>query len=355
MPQEPQHKPEISLGFCKSTLRGIGRTNPEESWYAKRLLSRHFDITYSDRPDFLIYGDAGTGEHLEYPPDTIRIFITGENIGPNWSEADYALTHERIYSERHWRVPLHRHWYDTTCTRPVRDFAIVKSRVHRFCNFIYSNANAPERIEFFDRLSRYRRVDSGGSVRNNLSYRVDDKLEFIRHSKFTIAFENESHEGYATEKIIQPLLEGSIPIYWGDPTIELDFNPDCFINVHRFNSFDDVVQHVARVDADDVLWKQYVTAPIFRHGTMPIELSDEALVGFFRRIFSSRKHRVSKPQKLWQRERRRLSKSPLGGLSSRVEHGATRRLSALTRRLVARAERRDEVGLVDTSKQGSDR
>lgn len=249
----------------------------------------------------MFFGEDGAKEHLSSASRTVRIFITGENVLTNWNEADYALTHERRYDDRHWRVPLFRHWYDTRETRPVRDFSIVKARVSRFCNFIYSNERARERISFLEELDKYKRVDSGGAVRNNIGRRVDDKLAFIRESKFTIAFENESTPGYVTEKIIQPLIEGSIPIYWGDPTITKDFNPECFINVHDYSSFSEVVQLVRRIDEDDSLWRQYVSAPIFPNGELPDELSDEAIINFFKNIFANPTPRIGRSTKLAQK------------------------------------------------------
>ncbi len=289
----------VSINVCKPTMRGPARTDPEQWWYI-RFLRRFFDLRFDELPDFLFYGEAGKGEHLAYPPSVIRIFATGENILPNWKEADYALTHERIYTGRHWRLPLHRHWFDTTCTRPVRDFSVVSQRVKRFCNFIYSSPSAPERIEFFHLLSQYKRIDSGGLVCNNMGGRVENKQELLSQCKFTIAFENSSHAGYSTEKIIEPLLCGSIPIYWGDTDIEEDFNPDCLINVHRFSSFHDVVAEVKRIDQDDVLWEKYVTAPIFSQDRLPDRLSDEALADFFLRIFQERKCHISTTRKRLQ-------------------------------------------------------
>ena len=38
----------------------------------------------------------------------LEFFLTGENKKANWDETDYALTHERVYNNRHWRVPLWR-------------------------------------------------------------------------------------------------------------------------------------------------------------------------------------------------------------------------------------------------------
>lgn len=243
-------------------------------------MSRHYNLRISENPDILFYGDIGNGEQLNYPPKTTRIFLTGENIQANWNEADYALTHERVWNERHWRAPLWRQFYDPDFTKVDRDFSLVQKRVDRFCNFIYSNDRAKERIEFFHKLSSHKHVDSGGRLLNNIGGPVQDKRAYLARCKFTIAFENESHPGYATEKIIEPLLMGSIPIYWGDPQIEDDFNPDCLINVHRFRSFEDVIQRVLEIDESPTLWQKYISAPIFRGGKLPACLTDEAFLNF---------------------------------------------------------------------------
>ena len=115
----------------------------------------------------------------------------------------------------------------------------------------------------------------------------------VSKSKFTIAFENESHPGYATEKIIEPLIQGSIPIYWGDTTIAQDFNPDCFINVHDYDSFEDVIKEVIKIDTDENLWKRYIEAPIFKNNILPQELTNESYINFFNTIFKNKKSYVS--------------------------------------------------------------
>jgi|GEM_PF-6267949 len=163
-----------SINICRPTLRGIGNTPAEKSWFPLWLLHRHQPLTVADPPDVLFYGDIGNGEHLLYPDRTIRVFLTGENIKANWDEADYALTHERIWNERHWRAPLWRHFYDPGYTHVERNFDVVQSRVDRFCNFIYSNERATERIEFFKRLNARKPVDSCGRVLNNIGGPVAD-------------------------------------------------------------------------------------------------------------------------------------------------------------------------------------
>ena len=47
-------------------------------------------------------------------------------------------------------------------------------------------------------------------------------LTHVPVSSRTIAFENSSFPGYTTEKIFEPMLEGSIPIYWGNPRVDED-------------------------------------------------------------------------------------------------------------------------------------
>ncbi|GHC01146.1 glycosyltransferase family 10 domain-containing protein [Cerasicoccus arenae] len=317
------HLPEISLGFCRETMRGIAQTEPEKSWYIQWMLSRAFQLNLNDHPDFIFYSCGGNRQHL-LNTSSIRIFTTGENIPPNWDEADYALTHERIYNNRHWRVPLWRHWYAHGQSTVMQDFETVKARVERFCNFIYSNDRALERIDFYDLLHARKHVHAGGKVRNNIGGRVEDKAAFIAGSKFTIAFENESHPGYSTEKIIQPLMAGSIPIYWGDSTITQDLNPNRFINVHDYPSFDAAIDRVLEIDQDDKLWEAYIREPLFRHDKIPDELSDEAILNFFHQIFSKKQPQIGRLKKLQQKSGMSLRESALKKNVNRVKNKIAR-------------------------------
>lgn len=82
-------------------------------------------------------------------------------------------------------------------------------------------------------LSVHKFVASGDRYANNVGGPVPDKRDVIKDYLFNIAFKNTSYLGYTTETIAEPWIEGSIPIYWGDPKISVDINPDCFINLQR--------------------------------------------------------------------------------------------------------------------------
>ena len=76
---------------------------------------------------------------------------------------------------------------------------------------LVSNPNSKERINFFNALSKVKKVDSGGRYLNNIGYVVEDKMALIKDYKFVFAFENSSFPGYTTEKILEPLIANCIP------------------------------------------------------------------------------------------------------------------------------------------------
>ena len=132
----------------------------------------------------------------------------------------------------------------------------------RFCNFVASNSRlgtTQVRENFVRQLMVHRRVDCPGRVFNNTPPLPPNvagsnawlaKLEFLSSYRFTIAFENTSADGYITEKIVHPLIAGSIPVYWGSPDVAERYNPAAFVNCHDFGSFEEVIERILEIDAD---------------------------------------------------------------------------------------------------------
>lgn len=229
------------------------------------ILKKNFDIVQEcDEPDFIFYSVFGH-EHLKY--NCVRIFWTGENIQPDFNVCDYAIGFSHMqYEDRYCRIPLY-YFYTQDYQRAVKKHLLTSEEISvkkRFCNFVYSNGNADsEREHFFDLLSQYKKVDSGGKFRNNMDGKlVEDKYEFQKQYKFSIAFENSSTSGYTTEKILQAFAAGTIPIYWGNPKIAEDFNAKAFINCHDYGSYDEIINKIKEIDLNDNLYKQYILEPI---------------------------------------------------------------------------------------------
>lgn len=83
-----------------------------------------------------------------------------------------------------------------------------------------------------------------------------DKHEVISHYKFSICFENLSYPGYVTEKIIDCLTVGVIPIYIGAPDIS-DFVPKkAFIDLNTFKDYkelDSFIHSLSKSKAEEII------------------------------------------------------------------------------------------------------
>ena len=230
-----------------------------------QLLCEHYEVELSDTPDYLFCSVFGE-EHLRY--DCVKIFYTGENQCPDFNLYDYAIGVEHLsLGDRYMRLPIYylnryQRYFRLMQDKHVKPIAEKEA----FCSFVYSNDRASAvREQFFDQLSEYKKVSSGGRYRNNIGGPVEDKLEFELKHKFSFSFENSSYPGYCTEKLVQSFAAQTIPIYWGDPTAAETFNKEAFINCLDYSSWDEVLEAVKRVDADPELYEQMLKTPALKH------------------------------------------------------------------------------------------
>lgn len=227
-------------------------------------LKKNFEVELSEDPDFVFCSIFGR-RHLKY--DCAKIYYTGENIIPDFNLVDYALGFQDIsFYDRYLRLP-HYVLYPRACDLGLKKPTLSDEELlsRKFCNYVVSNAvSCTERGQIIDKLASYKSLDSGGRYRNNVGGPVADKIDFAKGYKFSIAVENSGARGYTTEKIMEAFASETVPIYWGNPDIVKEFNPQSFINVHDFASFDDMVEYVEKVDNDDELYLSMVKAPMVR-------------------------------------------------------------------------------------------
>lgn len=67
--------------------------------------------------------------------------------------------------------------------------------------------------------------------------KIDNKIESLKNYMFQVVVENTKEDYYFTEKIIDCLQTGVIPIYWGCPSIDKFFDLD---GILTFNTLDDL-------------------------------------------------------------------------------------------------------------------
>ena len=242
----------VKIGFCD-----FWSSFNQDSNFITNTISTFTDIEivpfqYADYVFFSVFGD----KHLEVPDKSIKIFFTGENLCPDFNLCDYAIGFEWLeFSDRYLRYPLYLIYENINEQMENKHIFNHKFSIDlkkEFCSFTVSNEKGhPIRKELFEKLSKYKLVNSGGKWLNNIGGPIKDKYSFDLKHKFSIVCENSSHPGYTTEKIVQAYAAGAIPIYWGDPYITKIFNQKSFINVHNYNNLNDLVKDIIRIDNDN--------------------------------------------------------------------------------------------------------
>lgn len=260
---------------------GFDKTNN----YFYNLLKEEFDVIISDNPDYLFFSIFGN-KHLQYKCK--KIFYTGENIAPPLHYCDYSFSFDYLDDNRNYRLPhylLYDGYYELQRPKIINESLANR----KFCNFIVSNGSCQERNQFYNELSKYKKVDSGGRFANNIGYAVDNKVKFQSEYKFSIAFENNAYRpqfpGYTTEKIMEPMTVNSVPIYWGNPEIKKEFNTKSFINVYDFNSITDVINYIEYLDNNDKKYLELLNQPWFNDYKIPESNKIENIKSFLYKIF----------------------------------------------------------------------
>jgi hypothetical protein len=259
--------------------------NRKSDNYFVELLSLFYDVEISENPDILFYSCFGQ-DYLKYK--CTKIFFTPENCRPNYFECDYSISFDYSKSNKNIRIPL---WFlyflsyqkDGLYKEQHKEdlFANWKMRKN-FCCIIVSNPSAKPRIKFYEMLNHHKKVDSAGRWNNTIGKELEsgtkNKFDFIRSYRFVISFENSSYPGYTTEKILEPLLAGSIPIYWGDTEITSEFNERRFINVKSELEFEKHIQKILDIENNNELAKEYFVGSIFNEEKVNPDFMDKELI-----------------------------------------------------------------------------
>lgn len=237
-----------------------------------RLLAEKYDLEISDTPDILLCGQFGENyKEWNECKKLVQLTESLERFPIKLDDYDYVSGYQLMQGDKFFYDNPYMPRMDVVYMSQLEDRSVfLNKEMHnrRFCNFLYYNESsgtgAKLRKDFCLKLSEYKRVDCPGRVLNNMdntcgermaSNWMADKLEFLKQYKFTIAFENSRQDGYTTEKLWQPFLAGSIPIYWGNAVIDRDVNGESFINCNDYdNDFEAVIRRVIEVDNDEELY-----------------------------------------------------------------------------------------------------
>ena len=225
------------------------------------------------RADLVLYSVFG---HRNLLARGTTVCFSGETVCAAANQADWMIDWRYLPVDNHLRLPP---W---AISLFGRNAVMLPTSINedagrsRFCAFVYSNPRCGIRNAFFQMLHEREPVDALGSVLHNadhpaLSVRGDvnwrlSKIEALRDYRFVIAFENEEHPGYTTEKLTDVWAAGAVPIYWGDPAVEHDFPEDAYLSLYRAGSMRRLVEQVLEAHHDPSRYEALQQASPFRTG-----------------------------------------------------------------------------------------
>lgn len=139
--------------------------------------------------------------------------------------------------------------------------------------YVQSDCHTPiERDAFVLELMNYVSIDSYGKCIHNKDLpmelvnamdAMDNKAfwHILANYKFHIAIENYVCEDYITEKLWRPLIIGSVPIYFGSPSV-VDWLPnyaDSAILVANYSGPEKLAEAIKQIDGSDMLYESFLS------------------------------------------------------------------------------------------------
>lgn len=254
----------------------IEKSDANHIGFFEALLSntklRSFEITYDiNKANVLLEGGHPDEKIHNCKKWAYKINFVGEPVLPKSDKYDVVLTSinrvENIVDLPLSVAYIHcNHFLSYLLNRPI-----ITSVPGHFCSFIVSNPKCETRNNLFYLLNKYKPVNSMGRFANNIGqmiqypYWSSQYFDLLSNHKFMICCENTKMETYSTEKIVNPYLGRTIPIYWGSHNIKNIFNPDSmlFLEDETDESFTKLINKVMELDNDDQKYLEFINRPIF--------------------------------------------------------------------------------------------
>ena len=235
-------------------------------------------------------------------PCDLKIFLARENLAfrKGWHDfmlnepcIDLSIGFDYITDYPHYlRIPFWMMW----ALDPMDTYESIKAKVEqwnapenssyndrRFCALVCSHGDDGRRM-IFGELSKIGHVDSAGRwLHNDDSLKHcygDNKAEWLRNYRFNLCPENSNAPGYCTEKLLEAIQCGCIPIYWGsDNKPEPDvFNQDAIIFFEMGKENDEAMKQILELDSDEKMYMDFACQPRFVDGAA------EVIWGYYERL-----------------------------------------------------------------------
>ncbi len=267
--------------------------NKEENVWTWLLRQKNNVVIVEENPN-LVITMAGSKPY----PNVYTIYYSNEPFFPNVSANNYAdhyLSNFFLDIPNHTRFPsYYMYVYEFIRAGLIPDLSFFTKTnrevpiKNNFCAFV-TRSFGGKRGDFFNRLNEYKKVDTNCGPTSSFTLPFDNtsfssskpKIDFIRDYKFVISFENNwrgtypcfpnanvvdglltDMGGLISEKLVEPFIGGSLPIYWGSEMVSKEFNSKTFLNYYDFENEDALIAKIIELDNNDDLYKSYFNQAI---------------------------------------------------------------------------------------------
>ena len=178
----------------------------------------------------------------------------------------------------------------------IREEVLKKPIRKKFCAAVISNCFSKFRLDFIEKLSLYKKVDMGGICKNNINKNIKNnatnKINFLSEYKFSIAMENSNGDGYISEKIFDSYNAGTIPIYYGDYTIDDFINPKTYILIKGKADIEKKIEYIKKIDNDDNLYRSFFKEKPIIDSEFKNKIENNEIKAFLKNIFNQEKNKA---------------------------------------------------------------
>ena len=265
----------------------------------KELLKRKYELEIkSEEPDYLIYDVFGCSHLNKTYQKSIKIAFFTENQIPDLNIADYAIGFSHFnFLDRYFKWPYFLGLlfsFNNTSLKLIRKKVLTSHKRKKFCAALITNTHTTDyfRLEFIEKLNKYKLVDMGGRYKNNVGF-IKNKIKFLSKYKFSIAMENTEGNGYISEKIIESFMSGTIPIYYGDYMVDEFINPKSFILIRSKNDMLEKIEYIKKIDNNNELYEKILNENIFSDNYYKEKIENER-IEFLYNIFDQDKKKAKR-------------------------------------------------------------
>jgi tetratricopeptide (TPR) repeat protein/GT2 family glycosyltransferase len=238
-------------------------------------------LTYTDNVDAYIFFDFPKPDNplvrsalASSRPKILLIFESPLILPQNWHPENHEYF-DRIFSYRDDLVDNIRH-FRIYCSADIpgginRDLSVKDG----FCVVIAGYKLLPEEHElslYPERIKAIRWFEKnhpedldlygfGWNKEEFPSYKgvIKTKRPVLQKYRFSICYENvRDIPGYITEKIMDCLFAGCVPVYWGANNITDHIPESCFIDMRKFGSYEDLYKFISEMS--DETYSGYLSA-----------------------------------------------------------------------------------------------